>query len=378
MIICGQPKNFITHLSICLMKNKILLITLVLVSININAQKAKTTLIVDKRFHDFGKIKEDGGKVTAVFTFTNTGNSNLLIEKVEPSCGCTLGEYTKEPIPPGKTGTVTAIYNPKNQIGIIDKTVGVYTNAYYASIVVLELRGEVIPRDKSMSDIFPYRVGNMMFDKEIAELGDVFHNVSDSAYIVMYNDGQYPIKINNVSVLPKGYRVYPSKNVIEPNEEAKLFVVIEANTIKDFGVFNKNFRLLTDDQEIAEKPLMMLGNLKYNFGKLSKKDKKAAPKFKIDKKEYDFGDRQIGLIVENTFTITNNGKNNLEILALKSQCSCTKASIDKYTIKKGEQAKLTITFDLLGHAGITQKPVTIYTNDPKNPIVDIIVKANLY
>ena len=378
MIIFGQPKIFITHLFLCRMKIKIIFFTLLLLCFKIQAQQAKTTLEVDKRYHDFGKIKEDGGKVKAVFTFKNTGNTNLIIQKVEPSCGCTLGEYTKEPIPPGKTGTVTAIFNPRNQIGIIDKTVGVYTNAYYASIVVLELRGEVIPRDKSMDDIFPYRVGNLMFDKEMIELGDVWHNAADSAYVVMYNDGQYPIKINNISSLPKGYRVYPSKYVIEPNEEVKLYAVVEANTIKDFGAFNKNFKLLTDDQEYPEKPLMMMGNLKYNFGKLTKKEIKTAPKFSINQKEKDFGERQIGSVVEETFIITNTGKNDLEILAIKSQCSCTQAGIDKNIIKKGETALLKVTFDLLGHAGNFQKPVSIYTNDPKNAVFDILLRAKLY
>lgn len=358
---------------------KILIFTLIaFFTLKAYSQQAKTTLKVDKRYHDFGKIKEDGGKVKAVFTFKNTGKSNLIFQKVEPSCGCTLGEFTKEPIPPGATGTVTAIFDPKNQIGIIDKTVGVYTNAYYASIVVLELRGEVVPRDKSMSDIFPYRIGNLMFDKEFVELGDVLHNIADSAYVVMYNDGQYPIKINNVSVLPKGYRVYATKNVIEPNEEVKLYVAIEANTINDFGVFNKNFKLLTDDQEYPEKPMFLLGNLKYNFGKMTKKERKASPVFSIDKKEKDFGERQVGSVVEETFTITNKGKNDLHILAIKSQCSCTQASIDKNIIKNGETATVKVIFDLLGHAGIIQKPVSIYTNDPQNAVFDILLKAKLY
>ncbi|NUM32801.1 MAG: DUF1573 domain-containing protein [Bacteroidetes bacterium] len=360
------------------MKFKIILSLLIFTGFKISAQQNKTTLDVDKRYHDFGKIKEDGGKVKAVFTFKNTGNADLYILKVEPSCGCTLGEYTKEPIPPGKTGTVTAIFNPKNQVGIIDKTVGVYTNAHYASIVVLELRGEVIPRDKSMSDIFPYRVGNLMFDKEMVELGNVFHNALDSAYLVMYNDGQYPIKINNVSTLPVGYKVYASKNAIEPNEEAKLFAVVDGNVIKDFGPFNKNFKLFTDDQEYSEKPLFMIGSLQYNFGKMSKKQKKSSPKFSIDKKEKDFGEKAIGSVVEEFFYITNKGKNDLEILTLRSQCSCTKAEIDKKTIKKGERAILKVTFDLLGHAGNIQKPITIYTNDPNNAEFNILLKAKLF
>lgn len=251
------------------------------------AQTPKTTVQVDKRYHDFGKIKEDGGKVTAVFTLKNTGANDLIIQNAEPSCGCTLGEWTKEPIPPGKTGTVTAIFDPKNMVGIIDKTIGVYTNAQYAKVIVLELRGEVVPRDRTLSDIFSYRVGNLMFDKEVVELGDVYNNKKDSAYVVIYNDGQYPIKINTISPLPKGYHIRPEKYIIQPSEEIRLFANVDGSIFTDFGPFNKTFRLLTDDPEYPEKPLFMLGHIKYNFENLSKRELKSAPKFIIDSKFKD-------------------------------------------------------------------------------------------
>ncbi len=360
------------------MKHLYIALLLVAAPILTYSQLSKTTLEVNKRFHDFGKIKEDGGKVKAIFTFRNTGTTPLLILNAEPSCGCTLGEWTKEPIAPGDSGTVTAIFNPKNLVGIIDKTVGVYTNAQYSKVIVLELRGEVIPRDKTMDDIFLYRVGNLMFDKEMIELGDVLHNKNDSAFIVMYNDGQYPIKINNYSPLPKGYRIHAEKNTVEPNEEVRLYIIIDGSELKEFGPFNKTFRLITDDPEYSEKPLFMLGNLKYNFGDLSKKERKQSPKFKIDRKENDFGVQASGSFVSTDFKITNTGKGDLIILSLSAQCHCTEPSIAKTRLKKGESTTLSVKFDLLGNAGNFQKPISIYTNDPKNPVVEVLVRAKLY
>ncbi|MFM9945925.1 MAG: DUF1573 domain-containing protein, partial [Bacteroidia bacterium] len=113
-------------------------------------------------------------------------------------------------------------------------------------------------------------------------------------------------------------------------------------------------------------------------GKLSKKDIKNAPKFVIDTKEKDFGEQAVGSFVSTTFRITNKGKNDLVILSLKAQCHCTEPSIDKTVLKTGETATLTIKFDLVGHAGSVQKPVTIYTNDPKKPTVEVLLKAKLY
>lgn len=59
---------------------------------------------------DFGKIKQ-AVPATATFTVTNISKEPLIIEQASPTCGCTIGDYTKEPIAPGKTGTITATYN---------------------------------------------------------------------------------------------------------------------------------------------------------------------------------------------------------------------------------------------------------------------------
>jgi hypothetical protein len=61
---------------------------------------------------DMGKIKQDN-PATAVFEVTNIGTEPLIIEQANPTCGCTIGDYTKEPIAPGKTGTIKATYNAK-------------------------------------------------------------------------------------------------------------------------------------------------------------------------------------------------------------------------------------------------------------------------
>jgi len=62
---------------------------------------------------EMGKIKQDI-PATAIFEVTNIGSEPLIIEQANPTCGCTIGDYTKEPIAPGKTGFIKATYNAKN------------------------------------------------------------------------------------------------------------------------------------------------------------------------------------------------------------------------------------------------------------------------
>lgn len=90
---------------------------------------------------DFGKI-EKGVAVTHEFTFTNSGSEPLIISSVQASCGCTVAEYTKDPIPAGETGFVKATYNAAKP-GVFSKTVTINANTEDA-VVLLTIKGEVV------------------------------------------------------------------------------------------------------------------------------------------------------------------------------------------------------------------------------------------
>ncbi|HYC84610.1 MAG TPA: DUF1573 domain-containing protein [Chryseosolibacter sp.] len=95
----------------------------------------------DATTHEFGTIKA-GVPVTHEFSFTNTGSAPLIISSVQTSCGCTVTEYSKDPIEPGGTGHVKATYNAA-KVGQFTKTVTVNANTD-DTIVQLTLRGEVV------------------------------------------------------------------------------------------------------------------------------------------------------------------------------------------------------------------------------------------
>jgi hypothetical protein len=98
-----------------------------------------------KTEHDFGTIKEEMGAVTTQFAFTNTGKSPLIIQRVSASCGCTTPGYTREPILPGKKGTISAKYSTIARPGTFNKTITVYTNVP-DTVYVLRIKGNVIPK----------------------------------------------------------------------------------------------------------------------------------------------------------------------------------------------------------------------------------------
>ena len=89
---------------------------------------------------ELGKLKQ-GVPATATFVIKNIGKKPLMIEKTIPSCGCTAADYTKTPILPGKSGTVTATYNAA-AMGKFNKSVSVKF-AEIPDITTLAISGEV-------------------------------------------------------------------------------------------------------------------------------------------------------------------------------------------------------------------------------------------
>ena len=95
----------------------------------------------DKEVHDYGTI-EQGGDGSCVFTFTNTGTEPLTITTAKGSCGCTVPEWPREPIAPGKTGTIKVKYDSK-RVGPINKSVTINSNAVNEPTKVIRIKGNV-------------------------------------------------------------------------------------------------------------------------------------------------------------------------------------------------------------------------------------------
>lgn len=90
---------------------------------------------------DFGKIPFNK-PIIVVFKFRNPGMIPLLISNVKPSCGCTVADYPKQPIPSGGEGSISVTFDAKSS-GYFSKTITVHSNTA-AGITNLFIKGEVI------------------------------------------------------------------------------------------------------------------------------------------------------------------------------------------------------------------------------------------
>lgn len=92
-----------------------------------NPNTKTTSIRWKKMVHDFGKIKQNT-KNNYAFEFQNTGTEPLQITDAKGSCGCTVPQYPKEPIMPGKTAKIDVEFKPGEQENQQEKTITVTAN----------------------------------------------------------------------------------------------------------------------------------------------------------------------------------------------------------------------------------------------------------
>lgn len=107
-------------------------------------QKDKGEMKFEKTMHNFGVFSQDTAVVTYDFVFTNVGKSPLIIHQASASCGCTVPEYTLEPIMPGCKGKITVTYNGKGRRpGIFRKSITIHNNGKQSPVRIY-IEGEMI------------------------------------------------------------------------------------------------------------------------------------------------------------------------------------------------------------------------------------------
>ncbi len=98
-------------------------------------------LVFENEVHDFGTLPE-GPSAEYEFTFKNTGKEPINLQTVNASCGCTTPSWSKEPVLPGKTGSIKASYATQGRPGGFTKSITVVSNA---GTKVLTIKGTVEP-----------------------------------------------------------------------------------------------------------------------------------------------------------------------------------------------------------------------------------------
>ena len=105
-------------------------------------EEKRPVMEFDSLVKDFGTITQ-GEKVTKKYTFTNTGNAELIITSAKGSCGCTVPSYPRKPISPGESGEITVRFDSQGKNGKQHKKIHIVGNSTPPNNT-LAIKGEVV------------------------------------------------------------------------------------------------------------------------------------------------------------------------------------------------------------------------------------------
>ncbi len=323
-------------------------------------------ILFNEKIHDFGSVPEQAGPAEFEFSFTNKSIRPIKIISVNPSCGCTTPEWTKNAIEPGGIGIIKASFEPKGRPGYFNKTLSVQTD-FDSNPIVLQIKGTVVSGDGGKYTAYPNAVGGLSFRSTSCNLGKMFINRDNDAVI-------FPIKNASTDTVrflsvesPKYIKVqYPK--FLAPNQAYDLKVQFDAKMKGQYGFVTENFILHTSDKEMPDKSVSVYVTIEEYFPKLTPQEQALAPVLALSANVINFGRVRAGVQLERDVKIKNMGKKELTIRFIQTNCTCLTSKIDKKTLKPGEETNLKSILNTTDRSGPQNKSISIYSTDPLNPV----------
>ncbi|PWD98554.1 DUF1573 domain-containing protein [Marinilabilia rubra] len=327
------------------------------------SQKDRAQAEFKEEVYNFGEIKEDGGKVTHSFSFTNSGGQPLIVHNVRASCGCTSPDWTRQPVQPGKEGFVKATFDPRNRPGNFNKSVIVTTNGEKPTIV-LRITGKVLPKEKTIEDIYPRKMGNIRLKSSHLSFTRIAPKEVKTEELDLVNSSDEKVRVDFEGI-PEHLSIKMVPETLNPGQEGKIVATYDASIKNDWGFVVDQVYLKMNGQSNRRNRLSVSATIEEDFSKWTDEEMAKAPVIEIDDRVFDFGEIEQGKKVSHAFMIKNNGNSKLILRKIRASCGCTAIQPEKKVIEPGESTKLVAQFNSRGMSGRQNKSVTIYSNDPK-------------
>ena len=332
------------------------------------------TVEFDKTVHDFGDISVNDGPQTCTFTVKNVGQEPIAIYEVVTSCGCTDASWTREPLQPGKTGTISATY--KNEDGPVpfDKTLTVYI-AGVSKPVILRLRGIVHEKKKSVAELYgAEKLGAMGLKSLNYKVQNILQGESSSDEAKIANLGTKPMKVTFTDVSPNlTIEVVPA--TVPAGETAALRFSVKS----DPAVWGKHIYKATPvvNGVKAAKPISVSALTRGNFASWTPDQRKNAAQCIFDESTVSFDTAASGTKVKVNFTFTNKGKSDLQFYSIDADAEGVTATLPGVTAPQGK-GTIPVTVDTSAlPKGETVVMLTLTTNCPARPLINLFVTGLL-
>lgn len=225
--------------------------------------------------------------------------------------------------------------------------------------------------DTLIRNNFPLKIGNIGFATDSMEIvvGNVPRGEISNFRIEIYNFGREPIIFTNGksnSFITLNFE----PNVLMPSMGGIMNVEFDADVELNFGEFNAEISIVSDDKENPYKFLNLIMNIEE--GTATSKYQAAfdtIPHLVFDHYNYDFGHLVRGKIEYHTFLISNEGGEPLSIIDVTPPKGIKIIDSPVQPILPGEKSILRIKINTRGRVGIQHQSVLVESNDPSSPLI---------
>nr|BCX02013.1 MAG: hypothetical protein KatS3mg041_2059 [Bacteroidota bacterium] len=339
---------------------------------------------VEKTTHNFGVVYE-GEEPRYTFQIENVGTGPLRILAVQPSCGCTAPEWTREPIPPGGVGAVTLAFDSRGRPGPFRKSAVVVTDGEPAQIVLF-IEGEV--RFRPLDPAQAVRTGPLLWDGTEHDWGRVWRGSVLAHTFRVQNTGSRPVLFTGwrLEGLPDTHAVRLALPAVPlfRDEVAPVQVWFDTAALSEEGPFAFRIRLQTDHPDVPELELRLRGSTFLTGGepegalyRPTEEDVRNGARIVFEHERHHFGQVITGQAPVYVFRFRNAGRGPLRIRDLRASCGCTAVVLDKTEFAPGETGHLQVRLDTEGKLGFVQKTITVYSNDPEQYLKTLVVEAEI-
>ena len=129
------------------MKKTLFILSALFIAVSVsNAQSEKRAKIeFEKTTIDLGKFGQEEAVRHCRFIFKNTGDANLYIHQIIPTCSCTNPKYPTHAIVPGASDTIFVTYNGEGKSPRkFRSSITIHSNAE-TEMTKVYIKGELLP-----------------------------------------------------------------------------------------------------------------------------------------------------------------------------------------------------------------------------------------
>lgn len=326
---------------------------------------------------DLGTILEEQGLQTAEFEFTNSQDSIFVIKDVWLECGCTTVELPKDSLKSGETGKLKISFDPTSAAGFFSKLI-VVTGNLNGVQDSLYLEGISIPYPTDVNRAYPVPKGFLGFRLKTINMGDVFDNEPKIKYVEFFNKGEDLLDKGAFrSQTPPYLQISQVQQFVRPQERGLLMIRYDGKIRNDLGYFEDEIPIGWENIPGSEIRLHLIADLFEYFPPVLRGNLNDVPQLFIDQKEIDLKEISSRMVVRRTVTLTNKGRQLLEIRKIQGNCECLIIEAPKKNLEPGESMELSLILDPIGRKGIDQRNIYIFSNDPVNPVQSIVMKSRI-